>query len=353
MTSTQVTGGTGDARRPARIRDVAALAGVSPGLVSRLLNNDSTLTVRPETRIQVMDAVRELDYVASSAAASLRRNRTDAFGLVLDRVTNPVFADVVHGAEQAATELGCGLLILDAEEVASDAAFLTEVVRSRRVDGLLLQGGYGPDADLLARYSAEIPSVIVNSPGNDVASGVSLEDEAATRLATRHLIELGHREIAFVDGAPGVASDTRRRGFETALRDAGLDVRPERIVEGGWQAQDGHRAVLATDPSSSPVTAYVVATSVVALGVVSALAEARLRVPDDVSVIGIHDPWFAPYLTPPLTTVALPLFELGRRSVLQLMAHLTSGKPPETVITEPAPRLVVRGSTCAPRPGGV
>ncbi|MCC2308303.1 LacI family DNA-binding transcriptional regulator [Cellulomonas chengniuliangii] len=349
MASTQDKGGLGEVRRPARIRDVAARAGVSPGLVSRLLNNDPTLTVRPETRAQVMDAVRELDYVASSAAASLRRNRADALGLVLDRVTNPVFADVVHGAEEAATEIGCGLLILDAEEIARDTAFLTEVVKSRRVDGLLLQGGYGPDAGLLARYSAEIPSVIVNSPGNDVASGVSLEDEAATRLATSHLIELGHRDVAFVAGAPGAASDTRLRGFRAALRDAGLEARPDRILGGGWQAEDGLQAVRASDPSTSPVTAYVAASSVVALGVVSALAEAQVRVPEDVSVVGIHDPWFAPYLAPALTTVALPLFELGRQSVLQLMEHLQSGKPSETVITDPAPRLVVRGSTRPPR----
>ena len=339
-------GGPGPQRR-ARIRDVAARAGVSEGLVSRVLNHDPTLTVRLETRQAVLDAARDLDYVPNSAAASLRRSRSNVIGLVLDRVTNPVFTDVVHGAEQAAAELGFGLLIADAAEVENDETFLAGLIKSRRVDGLLLQGGFGPGAQTLEPYSALVPSVIVNSAGTGAASGVRLEDEAAARLATAHLVELGHRDVAFVAGAPGAASDARRTGFEAALAAAGLPVGPRRIIDGGWQAEDGFRAVRQARRSAADATAYVVASSVAALGVLAALAEDGVRVPDEVSVVGLHDPWFAQYLSPALTTVALPLFELGRRSVVQLVAHLDSGKPPEVVITDPAPRLVVRSSTSA------
>lgn len=335
-------------RRPARIRDVAARANVSQGLVSRLLNNDATLTVRPETREAVLEAVRELGYVPNSAAAALRRSRANAIGLALDRVTNPVFTDMVHGAHVAAAEFGCALLLVDAGELETDDAFLTEVINSHRVDGLLYQGGYGKAATALGRYSAEIPSVVVNSPGNDLASGVSLEDAKATRIATEHLIELGHRRIAFIGGSPGVASDTRQRGFEEALRAAGRESIPDLVMPSGWQAEDGSRAVGEILRRSPNVTAFVVASSAIALGVLGALHAEGKRVPEDVSVVGIHDPWFAPHLTPALTTVALPLFELGRQSVIQLMAHLKSGKPAETVITDPAPQLVVRRSTARP-----
>jgi LacI family transcriptional regulator len=303
--------------------------------------------VRPETREAVLAAVRDLDYVPNSSAASLRRSRTEAIALVLDRVTNPVFADVVHGAEEAAAEFGYGLLMADAEEAERDETFLAGIIKSRRVDGLLLQGGYGPRAAMLERYSTTIPSVIVNSAGNSAASGVRLEDGAAARLATSHLIELGHRDIAFVAGTSGPASDARRQGYEAALSSAGLPLRPELALPAGWQAEDGRRAVddyLRSRPER-PASAYVVGTSVAALGALSALATAGVRVPDDVSVIGIHDPWFAPYLTPALTTVSLPLFELGRRSVEQLITHLESGKPAELVISDPPPQLVVRGST--------
>ncbi|WP_162248476.1 LacI family DNA-binding transcriptional regulator [Microbacterium sp. Root61] len=326
---------------------MAARAGVSPGLVSRLLNNDASLTVRPETREAVLDAVRELDYVPNSSAASLRRNRTEAIGLVLDRVTNPVFTEVVHGAQEAAAEFGYGLLMADAEEAEEDETFLAGIIKSRRVDGLLLQGGYGPRAAMLQRYSEAIPSVIVNSTGNGAASGVRLEDDAAARVATAHLLGLGHRNVAFVTGSPGAASDARQRGYEEALTNVGLPLRPDLAIPGGWQAEDGMRAVREWLRSGrgADADAYVVGTSVAALGVLAALAEAGVRVPDDVSVVGIHDPWFAPYVTPTLTTVALPLFELGRRSILQLMTHLESGKPPEAVISDPAPRLIVREST--------
>lgn len=333
--------------RRARLRDVADHAGVSQGLVSRMLNNDPNLTVRPETREAVLAAVRHFDYVPNSTAASLRRRKTDAIGLVLDRVTSPVFTDVVHGAEEAAAEFGYGLLMADAEEAEKDESFLAAVIKSRRVDGLLLQGGYSPRASMLQRYAESTPSVIVNSQGNAAASGVRLEDDAAARTATTHLIELGHRSIAFVSGDPGAASDTRRQGYAEALATAGLPMRDELILAGGWQAEDGKRAVLASLPElqAAGVTAYVVGTSVAALGALSALSDAGVRVPDDVSVVAIHDPWFAPYLTPALTTVSLPLFELGRRSVQQLMLHLEGGKPDEVVITDPPPRLVVRGST--------
>lgn len=333
--------------RRARLRDVAEHAGVSQGLVSRLLNNDPTLTVRPETREAVLAAVREFDYVPNSTAASLRRSRTKAIGLVLDRVTSPVFTDVVHGAEAAAAEFGYGLLMADAEDAEKDERFLTSIIKSRRVDGLLLQGGYGPRATMLQRYADSIPSVVVNSAGNEVASGVRLEDDTATRLATSHLIQLGHQKIAFVSGDPGAASDARQRGYGEALTSAGLPLHPELILAGGWQAEDGKRVVRESlvRLQTSGVTAYVVGTSVAALGALSALSDAGIRVPDDVSVVAVHDPWFAPYLTPALTTVALPLLELGRRSVQQLMFLLDGGEPSEILITAPSPRLVIRGST--------
>ncbi len=340
-------GPAGPGRRRARIQDVAARAGVSPAVVSRVLNDDPGLTVRPETRAKVTAAVRELGYVPRSAAAALRRDRADALGLVLDRVTNPVFEDLVHGAERAAAEAGCGLLLLDAQEVARTPDLLTRVVRSRRVDGLLVQGGFGPGADAVASLAAEIPTVVVNAPGTGAASGVMVEDARATRVATDHLLGLGHRTVAFVAGAPGYASDTRRAGYEAALRAAGVEVRPELVLGGGWLPEDGRAAVAAVGSGEEGrrVTAYVAATAVLALGVVSALAERGLRVPEDVSVAAVHDPWFAAYLTPALTTVALPLAELGGRAVHQLLEHLGSGRPADTVVTEPAPHLVVRGST--------
>jgi len=292
-----------------------------------------------------MQAVKELDYVPNSAAASLRRGRTNAIGLVLDHATNPVFADLLRGAREAAAEFGYGLLIIDAADAEGDVQFFNDVVKSRRMDGLLLQGGYGPAADTLFRYCAAIPSVIINSAGNSLATGVSLEDALAAQIATEHLIELGHRHVVFVAGASSESSGTRQRGFETAMAAADVALNQTSIVPGGWQASDGYSAVKRTMAAGRPVTAFLMGLAVPAIGALSALAELGLAVPDDVSVVTIHDPWFARYLVPALTTVAVPFHELGRQAVLALMERLDGAEPRDVVVREPAPTLVVRGST--------
>lgn len=331
--------------RPARIKDVAARAGVSPGLVSRLLNNDPTLTIRPETRQSVLDAVRDLDYVPDSTATALRKSRTDAIGLVLKHITNPVFADIVHGAQSAAAEVGCALLLIDADEVERGSRSFEAMLKAHRMDGLLLQGGYGPGDDLLLRYTTMVPSVIVNSTGTDTAAGVRLRDSLATRLATQYLVELGHEDIAFVAGPPSTASDTRIAGFVDALTEAGITPNKSAVIPAGWEADEGFAGVSLSIRNGYRPSAYVVGSSGAALGVLSALFHAGIRVPEDVSVIGVHDAWFTPYLSPALSTVALPLFELGRQSVLQLMSHIRDGKPDDLVIMDPDPLLVVRDST--------
>jgi len=333
------------APRPARIKDVAARAGVSQSLVSRLLNNDTNLTIRADTRQAVLDAVRELDYVPDSTATALRKSRTNAIGLVLEHVTSPMFTEMVHGAQRAAADLGCVLLLIDADDVQNGSQLFREMIRARRVDGLLLQGGYGSGDELLKQYASLVPSVIVNSAGTELAAGVRLEDDLAAQVATQHLIDSGHQDLVFVSGPPSVASDVRARGFTTALERAGIAVSSTSILAGGWEAQEGFDAVQASLSRGQRPTGYVVANSGGALGVLSALYQAGIRVPDDASVIGVHDPWFAPYLNPALSTVALPLFELGRRSVEQLMARVSGGKPEDLIITDPPPRLVIRQST--------
>lgn len=331
--------------RPARIKDVAERAGVSPALVSRLLNNDSTLSVREDTRQAVLNAVRELDYVANSSATALRRSRTDTIGLVLKHVTSPVFDDIVHGAQSAAAEAGCVLLLIDADDVESQSPQVESMIKAHRVDGLLLQGGYGPGDEILLNYAHLIPSVIVNSTGTSAAAGVRLEDERATRMATEHLIELGHRTLTLIAGPESKASDTRARGFMSAIEAAGIPREDASVINAGWEAADGFAGVARSLENGPRPSGYVVASSGAALGVIAGLASAGLRVPQDASVIGVQDAWFTPFTTPALTAVALPLFELGRRSVIQLLDHVRGGKADDVVITDPPPRLIVRAST--------
>lgn len=338
-------------RRPARLKDVAALAGVSQGLVSRLLNGDPTLTIRDETRDAVMAAVRDLDYVPNSSASALRRSRTDTVGLGLEHITNPLFRDIVHGAQAAAAEHDTALLLIDVEELTSSPAPFDKLIKARRIDGLMLQGGYSV-SDLTSTYAPQIPTVIVNSPGTKAASGVTLEDEAATLIATKHLLALGHRRIGFVGGAPGPATDARYRGFERGLAAAGITPDPRWRITAGWEGRDGVKAMRHHLEGAPRITAYVVASAVAGMGVMHELNEVGLSIPGDISLVTVHDPWFAELLNPPLTTVSLPLFDLGYTSLHTLMDQIAGADPREVRISDPAPVLIQRRSTAPPRTAG-
>ena len=331
--------------RPARIADVAALAGVSPSLVSRLLNGDSRLQIRDDTRRSIEQAVRDLGYVANSTAKALRGARTGTLGLVLEHVTSPMFTEIVHGAQRAASEAGVVLLLIDAADARVGSEHFVDMIRSRRVDGLLLQGGYEPD-DALLEYAELIPSVTINSTGTAKAGGVRLQDDDAAELATRHLIELGHRVLAFVAGDSGGSSSERRgQGFRRAVRRLGGRSTRSRMIGAGWELEESRAAVARVLDRPKRPTGYVVANSGEAVGVLAALHEHGLRVPRDASVIGIHDTWFAPHLTPALSTVKLPQVELGRRSVTALLERIDGGPPREVLIDDPAPLLIARKST--------
>lgn len=331
---------------PARLRDVAALAGVSQGLVSRLLNNDESLTIRDETREAVLRAVRELDYVPNSTASALRRSRTDTFGLGLDHITNPLFRDIVHGAQAAAAELGSALLLIDVEDLEIASGPFDTLIRARRIDGLLLQGGYST-RDLAGTYASRVPTVIVNSPGTALASGVTLQDEEAAVAATRHLLQLGHRRIGFVGGSPGPASEARRRGYVRALQEHDVTPDPSWMIDGGWEGIDGAQAIRELRSRAPTLTAYLAASAVAAMGAMHELTTSGTRVPDDASLIAIHDPWFAELLNPSLSTVALPLRELGYQSVRVLKAQIEGAAPSTFEISDPPPLLITRGSTAA------
>lgn len=314
-------------------------------MVSRLLNNDAKLTVREETRQAVLEAVRELDFVPNSTATALRKSRTDTIGLVLKNVASPMVSEIVLGAQQVSSESGCVLVLMNAHEAEAGSPSFWQLIKAHRVDGLLLQGGYGPGDQLLSEYAGYIPSVIVNSAGTGQASGVRLQDDVAAQIATEHLLELGHREIVFIAGEPSAASDIRAQGFRSALAAAGEPCDDSSIVPAGWEASEGFDAASRVFASGRRPTAFAVANPSAAIGVFAAVQRAGLRIPDDVSVIAVNDMSIAPYLGPALSTVRLPLFELGKKSAAQLLAHMATGKPPDLVIKEPAPQLVLRGST--------
>lgn len=337
----------------AKISDVAALAGVSAATVSRVLASDERFRVRPETRERVLDAARQLDYVPSHAGRSLRTARSSAIAVAVPDVTSAVFAELTAGATEAATAHGLSLVLAKAEQLAAESDWISRVWGKGRVDGLILQIPDGAPPGLVESLARqELPVVLINSLGEGPLDTIVLDDDAAISVAVEHLVGLGHRDIGFIGGLPSNATSVRRRaGFMSALRERGLPVPGEAapsewMTDRGYGGHDGRTAAAHLLASPSLPTAVVVANLNAALGVLAEIHRSPLRVPDDMSLIALHDVWYADALWPPLTTVRMPLRELGAAAVRMLLDH-DREEPVHAVVSAP-PVLIVRESTARP-----
>ncbi|MFD6055818.1 LacI family DNA-binding transcriptional regulator [Agromyces sp. NPDC060279] len=329
------------------IKDVAREAGVTHAVVSRILNEDPTLTVRPETRERVLSAAARLQYIPNHAARALRHAKAGAVGLAVHDISNPVYSEIIAGAQTAVASHESVLMLADIDELHRDASAFSRMITSKAIDGLVfLPAGTRADEAVLRAASSALPTVVVNDRAPGVHS-VSLDDAAAARMATEHLISLGHRDI----GVLTLDGETHRRidrlaGHEAALRDAGLRGEANWIENGGHTLESG-RSGLHRMASRGPLpTAVAVHNATAALGAMRAAAELGLAVPRELSIIGFHDMSFTGFVTPALTVVRLALTELGVRAV-DVVFQLIGGESVEetSTVVDPAPELVIREST--------
>jgi DNA-binding LacI/PurR family transcriptional regulator len=332
------------------IKDVAREVGVSTATVSRALRG--LPRVSPATRVRVLQAAAELDYVASPHAASLASGQTRAVGVVVPFVTRWFYAAVVQGAEELLREAGYDLLLynLGGDQEARDRVFRSHLLR-KRVDAVLVLSLTPTVAEVEMLRKLDRPVAVVGATVPGWAS-VRIDDDATARIAMRHLIDLGHCRIGYVGGSLEQQLDfaaplDRLTGYRTAMAEAGLTVDPSWEVIGDFTVRGGLAATrLLLDADPRP-TAVFAASDEMAVGVVHAVREAGLRVPDDISVIGIDDHEMAEFFD--LTTVAQPVHEQGRLAatlLLQLLEENGSRSLPPA-ITVPT-RLVVRHTTAAP-----
>jgi LacI family transcriptional regulator len=334
---------TGPNRAPT-LRDVAALAVVDPSVVSRVLNADPTLKVTDATRQRVLAAVERLGYRPNALARGLRMATTSAIGLVLPEVSNPVYGPIVVGAERRASEAGYVLVLGSGADAATTEASFARLLDEGRVDALLVASATVEDELLRGLTRGAAPVLAVNRRIAGAVGSIVVDDAAGARLATRHLIELGHRRIVHVSGPPAMDTSARRQaGYEEAMREAGLA--PRVVLGRGWDAQSGYS--VAGDAIGHPATtALFVANIMAAIGVIRASRERGLQVPGDLSVVALHDSPVAEFFEPPLTTVRLPLEQLGRAAVELVMERLDGASPRDVLLADP-PRLLLRGSTRA------
>jgi LacI family transcriptional regulator len=299
------------------------------------------------TRERIENAARQLDYHPNFAARALKFSRTNVVALVVPDLTNAIFSELMRGVEEAAAELGYMVLLARAESLQPASATMAKLVGEGRVDGVLVQvGDNTTPEDLAGILDGRVPAVLINSRREDHVGSVILPDEAGVAVAVRHLVELGHTAIGLVNGLPTTDSAARRRtGFDRAMAAAGLAVTAELVTALGYDPQQGRAAMRILAALPERPTALVVANVNAALGL---LVEARalgIRVPDDLSIVAIHDAWTAEIAWPPLTTVRMPLYELGKVSMTAIFDRIRSETIDDVVVTGPAPILVPRQST--------
>jgi len=327
----------------ASIKEVALKAGVSIATVSRVLNDKGPVAV--ETRRRILDAIEKLRYVPHGAARSLITNQTDTIGVLLPDLYGEFFSEVIRGIDQAARRSGFHVLISGFH---SDRAEIEAVLRAfrGRVDGLIV---LSPDVDAQAlrrNLPDTLPVVLLDTPveGADL-DAINLDNHGGAFAMTRHLAGLGHRRIAFIRG-PEENADARerRRGYRDALRAAGIAPAAALEIPGDFSEEAGFaagRRLLALDPRP---TAVFAANDSMAIGCLFALREAGVEVPGDLALAGFDDIPIARYLTPPLSSVHVPIAELGTRAMERLLLAVQSKNGHERRQETVPTTLVVRGS---------
>lgn len=339
-----MTTGNGGARRTT-LADVAARAGVDRSVISRVLSGDPRLLIREETRERVLAAVRDLGYRPNVAARTLRTRRTGTLGLLIPDYANPVYAEIIKGAEAAAAERDCVLLTGSASAATELNAYL-DLLGQGRVDGLLLAGELTSKAVLDGLTADGLPWLLVNRTLRGESRHVVLDDERAAALAVEHLAGLGHTEIAHLAGPTGADTARRRdRGYRAAMSAHGLTA-PDRTTRGDYTADGGYRAMLEILDAPERPTAVFVANLASAIGALHALRSRGVAAPERMSVIAVHDLPLAEHLSPALTTVRMPLRELGQRGV-ELLAEVGPEEAVREVVTGPM-QVVPRESTAPP-----
>ena len=333
-------------RRRTTSADVASRAGVSRTTVSFVLSGRRDVNIGAATRERVLTAARELGYHPHGPARQLAGGRSMTLGLVFRQTAEQVavdalLAETLHGLAGAARASGFRVLI---EPLPHDDGQYAELLRSQRVDGLVVSGPRADDEELTALVADEFPIVLQGSrPDLDIPS-VDVDNRAAARRAVAHLIGLGHRRIACITNAPlaYTAAVDRRDGYREALEQAGLGYDPELVAEGSFDAASGH-ATMTELLGRTTFSAAFVASDVVALGAIRGIRRSGRSIPGDVAVVGFDDVALAEHFDPPLTTVRVPARGIGQAAGRVLLDRVHGLSVPSRTLLPT--ELIVREST--------
>jgi LacI family transcriptional regulator len=339
----------------ADIRKIAERARVSIATVSNVISGNRPVSKALTERVRA--AIRELDYHPNHIARSLKVKQTHMLGMIIPDITNPFFPELMRGAEDASRERKYLLVTANTDENAERERNVIGVLRSHRVDGLLI--AVAPRGDAIAYLEstakAGIPVVFLDrAPLEGKLDSVTVDNAEGARNCVRHLIRLGHHDIAIVTGSLDLEIGRQRlSGYEAALKEAGIKVRASFILEGNFREDSGYRLAKEVLLQQHRPTAIFVSNGVMALGALQAIDEVGMRCPDDIALATFDDLSFAHAFHPRLTCVAQPAYELGFKGANLLIDRIQGKLPAKPVRIEVASELKIRESTtgCLIKPG--
>jgi DNA-binding LacI/PurR family transcriptional regulator len=330
------------------IKDIAQAAGVSHSTVSRALADSPLISAAARLRIQALAG--QMGYVPNAGARGLVLGRTMTIGVVVTTIADPFVAEVVQGIESTAHAHGYSVILTSSDNDPEREAQSVEMLRARRADAVIVASSRIGDLYQDDLQETGVPVVLINShndQGSAQVVSISVDNRHGGTVATQHLLELGHRRIAYIAGLPGHSDDGLRcTGYQEALRDAGVAFDEQFIIAGDGRANGGERALaslLALRPRPTAAFCY---NDMTAIGLLAAAQRAKLDIPRRLAVVGFDDIPFAALLHPALTTVAQPKHELGRRAVERALALLAGdGEQPDHLSLQG--QLIVRESSGA------
>jgi LacI family transcriptional regulator len=325
------------------IVDVALKARVSIATVSRVVNK-SLHKVNPTTRERVLAAISEMDYRPNALAKGLLMKKTMTIGIIIPDISNPYYAEIVRGIQDVADQAGYAVTLHNTDKKPGGITRYIDLLREKSADGIIFSGGIINGHETLSILKELKERVVVIGRHEVDSPAVMVDNIGGAAQAVQHLFDIGHRRIGFIGGPDGSTTALDRlAGYKNTMAKNGLKFAPRLVKKGTWNPQSGYLLGMQLLKGKSRPTAIVAANDQMAFGAIKAAKELGLVVPEDLAVVGFDNIPLSSYFNPSLTTVEIPMHDLGAAAVRMLL-NLISGEKFENIKLFKT-RLLVRGST--------